>query len=671
MIGKTLGNRYEIIERIGGGGMAIVYKAKCRLLHRYVAVKVLREEFTNNEDFINRFNRESQAAASLSHSNIVGIYDVGAEDNIHYIVMEYVKGKTLKQLIKEKNKLKPKEVIDISLQIAEALNNAHKNKIVHRDIKPHNIMIDDDGKIKVTDFGIARAATTSTVTVTSNVIGSVHYFSPEQARGGYTDAKSDLYSLGIVMYEMLTGKVPFQGDSPISVALKHIQEDITPLCEIDDSIPKTLEKIVTKAVQKDQALRYDNAEEIIDDLQKAKNNLKEDTIEFKCYDDSPTMVIPKEEVMMKKDNETKEIVVPTSRRRNPKAKKINKKQKENNKSSKVLVTIVAIILAFVVTCGLAIGYLYVKDYLVKEEIPIPYVIGLDVDSARKQVNALGLELVVKNEVFNDDYSKGQIVYQTEKAGNTLKSGFPLEVTVSKGSELIEVPDLLNKLSNEAEAVLNNKGLEEGVITHDFSDLPTGIVISQSPKAFQMVKKGTRVNYTISNGPKVNYLIMSNYIGKDINAAKKDLISNGFALGEVKYEKNNDVSKNIVIHQSHPAGQEVEENVVVDFIVSNGSEPTEDSGTETGTNNDTITDTDKDSNTSTDTKKETLNIQLPEDRDTVDVKIYKIQNEQKEVIYEKTVNTSQGGIKIEVTGEGFTKFEIYFDGVYIDDVEYTF
>ena len=212
MIGTVLGGRYEIIEKIGGGGMALVYKAKCRLLNRYVAIKILRDEFINDEDFINKFKRESQAAASLSHPNIVNIYDVGVDEkdghSIHYIVMEYIKGKTLKEIIREKGKLTLDETVDYSIQIAEALEHAHRNHIVHRDIKPHNIMVTEDGRIKVTDFGIARAATASTVTNTSNVIGSVHYFSPEQARGGYTGEKSDIYSLGIVMYEMITGKVP-------------------------------------------------------------------------------------------------------------------------------------------------------------------------------------------------------------------------------------------------------------------------------------------------------------------------------------------------------------------------------------------------------------------------------------------------------------------------------
>ncbi|WDV47642.1 Stk1 family PASTA domain-containing Ser/Thr kinase [Clostridiaceae bacterium M8S5] len=675
MIGKTLGNRYEIIERIGGGGMAVVYKAKCRLLNRYVAVKVLREEFTNNEDFINRFNRESQSAASLTHENIVGIYDVGCEDNTYYIVMEYVKGKTLKQLIREKGKLKPKKVIEISMQIAKALNNAHKNNIVHRDIKPHNILINEEGKIKVTDFGIARAATSSTVTVTSNVIGSVHYFSPEQARGGYTDAKSDIYSLGIVMYEMLTGEVPFQGDSPISVALKHIREDIAPLGNVDDTIPKALEKIVTKAVQKDQALRYDSAEDIINDLEKASNNMQDDTIEFKNFDDSPTMVIPKEDVLiesdklLKEDNETKDIKMPIKRRRPSKGKATKTKDNEKvaSKGSRVLTAIAAVVLAFIVVGALAFGYIHFKDAFIKDEVTLPNLVGLDVKVAEKQMQDLGLKLVVKKEEFNDEYGEGKIISQSEEVGSKLKTDYPVEVNVSKGTKLIEVPDLISKSANEAEIALSDVTLKEGEVTHEFSEYPRGIVISQSPKAFEQVKEGTKVSYTVSNGPKVEYLIMPKYTGKDVEAAKKLLVSNGFVVGEIKYEKNNDVPKGVVISQSHPAGQEVESGIKISLVVSNGSQNT-DGDSEDNNEEDTST---VETNVPAGSKSTPIKLQLPEGKDKVAIKIYRIQNDKKEVVYDKTVTNNNGGIKILVTGEGKCKFEIYFDGVNIGSLEHTF
>jgi len=264
--GKIIGNRYEIIEKIGNGGMATVYKARCTILNRYVAVKVLKEEFTTDEEFIKRFNSEAQAAASLTHPNIVSVFDVGQEYNIYYIVMELIQGKTLKEIITEDGALPWKWSINISIQICSALEVAHKNGIVHRDIKPHNIMITEDGIAKVTDFGIAKAVSNSTITAFGTTIGSVHYFSPEHARGGYTDSKSDLYSLGVVMYEMVTGKVPFDADTPVSVALKHIQEDAIEAIRINSRIPVGVNDIIVKAMKKEANLRYSSATEMIKDL---------------------------------------------------------------------------------------------------------------------------------------------------------------------------------------------------------------------------------------------------------------------------------------------------------------------------------------------------------------------------------------------------------------------
>ena len=265
--GKLLGSRYEIIERIGNGGMATVYKARCLVLKRFVAVKILRDEFTTDNEFIKRFNVEAESAASLTHPNIVSVYDVGHEDNFYYIVMELVKGKTLKDIIIEDGSLGWKWSVKVAMQIASALERAHKNNIIHRDIKPHNIIITEDGTAKVTDFGIAKAVSNSTITAFGATIGSVHYFSPEHAKGGYTDSKSDLYSLGVVLYEMVTGKVPFDADTPVSVALKHMQEEPAEPITLKPELPKSLNKIIMKAMQKDPNLRYQTATEMIKDLE--------------------------------------------------------------------------------------------------------------------------------------------------------------------------------------------------------------------------------------------------------------------------------------------------------------------------------------------------------------------------------------------------------------------
>ena len=293
LIGKMLNNRYEILEKIGNGGMATVYKAKCHVLNRYVAVKVLRDEFTTDSEFIKKFNTEAQSAASLTHPNIVSIYDVCNEDNLYYIVMELIQGKTLKEIIVEDGMLSWKWSVNIAMQIASALEMAHKHNIIHRDIKPHNIIITEDGIAKVTDFGIAKAVSNSTITAFGTTIGSVHYFSPEHARGGFTDAKSDLYSLGVVMYEMLTGRVPFDADTPVSVALKQVQEEPIDPLKYNSNIPISVDKIILKAMQKDPNLRYQNATQMLEDLSLALKKPDEDFVVLeKLREDSPTQKVP-------------------------------------------------------------------------------------------------------------------------------------------------------------------------------------------------------------------------------------------------------------------------------------------------------------------------------------------------------------------------------------------
>lgn len=656
MIGKILGNRYEIVEKIGSGGMALVYKARCQLLNRYVAIKILRPEFTNDEEFINKFKRESQAAASLSHPNIVNIYDVGVEDNTYYIVMECIDGKTLKEIIKEKGKLTPEETIDIATQIAEALNHAHINHIVHRDIKPHNIMVNKDGRVKVADFGIARAATASTVTNTSNVIGSVHYFSPEQARGGFTDEKSDIYSLGVVMYEMATGRVPFEGESPISVALKHIQEEIIKPSIIDESIPKNLETIIMKCVEKDQTLRYNNTQELLSDLKKVKNGEGDEYIHLKDYDDSPTRVIPAVKDDMIMENKKKK-------------KRIEKKDLGNGKKA---ITIAAIILAFLVTSGLATGFLLVKNYLSVEEITVPNIIGLNEEIAKEKLENLGLQYVVKSEEFNNEYKEGHIIKQNINPGDVVKKGYPVEVIVSKGHKMVEVPELVNRYSYELDILLDDAGLDEGNVSYEYSDIPSGIILRQNPEPYTTVPEGSTVDVVISQGPKISYVIMPNLVGKNVETAKREILAKGFAVGETKYEPSNEHDKDIVIGQNYPAGSEVEENTSIDLIVSSGPEENN-AGDNTDDNNDEDeqNDNSEDEQSNEQEKAIQLVVKLPQDREEVEVTIYKIQDDSKELVYNKKHNTSEEGISVTLSGKGRVKFEIYFDGEFKDQREIQF
>lgn len=650
MIGKILGNRYEILEKVGGGGMALVYKAKCRLLNRFVAVKILRSEFIHDEEFINKFRRESQAAASLSHPNIVGIYDVGVEDNIHYIVMEYVNGKTLKQLIREKGKLSIEESLDIAMKIAEALSHAHENHIVHRDIKPHNILVTDDGIVKVTDFGIARAATTSTVTNTSNVIGSVHYFSPEQARGGYTDEKSDIYSLGVVMYEMVTGRVPFQGDSPISVALKHIQEDIEPPTNFDNTVPKDLESIIMKCVQKDQSLRYSDIKTLLVDLKKVRNS---DEIHINNFNDSPTRIIPRIDDTLINPNGND--LVKGQRKKLEKHDINMDNDHENKKGGKSrLATLTAIILALLLTIGVTAGFLWFRGQIQGQEVKVISVVGLHKDVAEEKLRDMGLDLKVKNEVYSNEYKEGHVTYQNIEAGEIVKKGYPIEVTISKGIKEVKVPYVINKPIDEAEILIEDKDLIP-VVKLEYSDIPKGYVINQSPESDEMVPAGSTINLVVSDGPEIKYVIVPNVIGENVEKAKKELTSMGLIV-EAKYEYNENVEKDIIVWQDLTANSEVEENTTINLTVSNGPEdigkPNTDDNSGTGDE---------------DLINNNLSIILPKDKSEVEVKIYRIQDGVREVIYNEIHSTSEESISVLVTGKKSAKYEVYFDGKFEAEV----
>ncbi|MTI47720.1 Stk1 family PASTA domain-containing Ser/Thr kinase [Sporosalibacterium faouarense] len=660
MIGKVLGNRYEIVEKIGGGGMALVYKAKCRLLNRFVAIKVLRREFIHDDEFIAKFKRESQAAASLSHPNIVNVYDVGVEDDIYYIVMEYVKGKTLKEFIQEKGKLTVDETMSIAVQIADGLSHAHKNHIVHRDIKPHNILITDDGRAKVTDFGIAQAATSATVTSTSSVIGSVHYFSPEQARGGYVDEKSDIYSLGIVMYEMVTGKLPFQGDSPISVALKHVQENIASPKIINESIPRSLEKIIMQCVKKDQTLRYSNTEKLLYDLKQFKNLNDEDFIDIDNINDSPTITIPsvKDEDIMSKSMSR------TEKNNNNKDEKQNSKKKNNK-----LVTVAAVFSAILLATVLGGGYIYIQlnDYLTVEEVKVPDVRGLAIDIAKERIEDIGLEFKVKREEFNSEYKADHVIEQSVTPGTKRKVNFPIEVVVSKGEKLIPVPSLEKKLLSDITITLDNYNLEVGDVKYDNnSEFPRNVIISQDPAPSTEVPENSKINLIVSAGPKTNTVLMTNLIGSNVEDAKNEITSLGLVVGSIDYQESEKYEVDIVINQSISSGTEVAESQTVSLIVSSGSG--EKSQETSGQNNDS---SNTDNSNGEEEKSVSISVPLPKNKDKVHVKVKKVQGINSKIVYDKEHNTSEEKIWVTVTGTGRTVYKIYFDGIEFFEKEINF
>ncbi|SHJ95216.1 Stk1 family PASTA domain-containing Ser/Thr kinase [Paramaledivibacter caminithermalis] len=628
MIGKILGKRYEIIEKIGGGGMALVYKAKCHLLNRFVAVKILRPEFISDEDFINKFEKESQAAASLSHPNIVNIYDVGTDNDIHYIVMEYVNGKTLKKYIKEKGFLKNDEFINISKQIALALQHAHNNHIVHRDIKPHNILITEDGRVKVTDFGIARAITSSTITNTGNVIGSVHYFSPEQARGGFVDEKSDIYSLGVTMYEMITGRVPFSGSTPITVALKHLKEEVLPPSMINVDISNGVENIILKCLKKDKNKRYDNANEVYNDLDKSQKD-PDHSIDFIDDDESPTRIMPA-------INDIEDI---------------EDYEKEEKKTSKLTITIgilSALIVSIIFVSAIFLNFF--KDKFIIKEVQIPDLTNQSQEIAKNKLNDLGLKVMVEKQLYDDKIPKGFIISQNPAAGKSVKEGYTVRVVVSKGERTVYVPEIIHKEIDEARVELDNNDLILGNIEYEYNDLPIGIIIQQEPKAGTEIKEGASVNIIVSQGREIKTFLMPNMVGKNIKDAKETAKDLGIILKNINYEFSDEYEKDLVISQNISPGTEIKENSVFNVVVSKGPEKIEQPPEEQElplVMNDFI-------------------IPLNFDKEQEVVKVIKTENGVSTTVHEKIHDKSEEKLRLTISGRGLVKIDIYFG----EDLKYS-
>ncbi len=652
MIGRTLGNRYEIIEKIGGGGMSNVYKAKCNVLNRFVAIKILRDELTQDSDFVNNFKQESLSAASLAHPNIVNIYDTGFEDDIYYIVMEYVKGETLKNYIKRKGSLSEKEAVKISRQVAEALKHAHSHNIVHRDIKPHNILLTEDGTAKVTDFGIARASTSSTINNTSNVIGSVHYFSPEQARGGYVDVKSDIYSLGIVMYEMVTGTLPFDADNHISVAMKQIQEKpVPPSKRVKNvKISKNYEDIIMKCLEKHQSFRFQNTDELLKKLDalNGNNNPVKDETEII---DSPTIEIP-----ALNDLEENVINIDLIDENSDKAFKSffsgneedeNVEKSINNKK----ITIAAILSALVIA---VIGGVFLfKSFLYVPEVPVPSLLGRSEEEAKKLIEDLGLVFKVSKREYSSEYDEGYVMEQSIDEGSKVKENYPIEVVISRGEKEIVVPNLIGKYAIEAGGILNNAGLSEGETTEENSDTYlAGQIIDQYPLPNTPARENDKVSYVVSIGPKIIYVKMPNVLNLNLETAKLSIVQHGLAVGQVNEEPSEEIEKGLVMRQSITADQEVEQGTSIWLTVSSGKpeepdEPTPEEGVFP------------------------LAISLPADRDSVSIVIQRIASDGREVVYSEEVDTSEGNILVNVKGKGTGIFEIYIDNELYDRVEITF
>ena len=564
MSNKLLAGRYELIEKIGEGGMAVVYKGKDRLLNRYVAIKILRPEYTKDEQFIESFRRESQAAAGLSHPNIVGVYDVGKEGNIHFIVMELIDGKTLSEVIKEKGRLEYKEAINITLQVASALSLAHKNQIIHRDIKPHNILITSTGVAKLADFGIAKAASAATIAGGSNkIMGSVHYFSPEQARGAYVDERSDIYSLGIVLFEMLTGKVPFDGDNPVSIALMHINDPMPSLTKEVPGVPPQLEKIVNKATEKYQSNRYRNVDEMISDLEDIEFVTKViGKNAFAVEDNSSDASQPKQE---RKNGEEAPVPARKERQRNERS---DSSKDKNKMTLFIVIGVVIVAIAALIGLGSMLGWFGGSD-----EITVPNFVGKTLEEATAEAEEKGLVIQEGDLVFSPDQEEGFIASQNPASGSKVTEGKVITVNISKGKKDGVVPKIEGMDYDEAKEYLESFGFKMGPGVTVDSPLPKGIIVSQSVPYGTQAKSGTEINVEISNGKGKEMVKVPNLIGRTPDEANSLLSQAGLSTnGSVVYEEVEGMAQNLVFWQSIAADTEVEKGTAVDYKVSKGTKP---------------------------------------------------------------------------------------------------
>lgn len=606
--GMLISERYEIIEKVGSGGMADVYKAKCHRLNRYVAIKVLKSEFSSDRSFVNKFRGEAQSAAGLSHPNIVNVYDVGDDDGLHYIVMELVEGITLKKFIERKGKLEVKEAIGIAIQIAQGMEAAHANHIIHRDIKPQNIIISKEGKVKVTDFGIAKATTSNTIT--SNAMGSVHYLSPEQARGGYSDEKSDIYSLGVTMYEMLSGQVPFAGDNNVSVALAHIQGEAVPLSVINPDIPHGVDMIVQKCMQKKPERRYLTASELIADLKKAIANPNGDFVKLAVpvAMDSPTINLSSEEL----ERINQGTGVSTDYNRKPVEAEDDSyiEDDEDDDIDAVDPRLTKILIGFSIPVAIATIVLIVfgvsrvmtslkpensnntntegnplEDPMTitpsvtpevnedEEKLTMINVIDMTKEQAETALKQLSpaFQIVYLDNEYSDTIDKGNIMEQTPNANTQIEKDATITLRVSLGGESFKLDDYVGKPFEEVQKAMEDLGLV--VTKKDTYDenIIDGNVVSTIPEAGSDVNKGTEVVVMVSKGSE--QVSVPNLMNMTEEDALKAISDAGLTVGDIARSSSNEYPEGVVKYQSYSYGEKVKPGTVIDIAISTGQEPT--------------------------------------------------------------------------------------------------
>lgn len=596
--GVYLGQRYEIISRIGSGGMADVYKAMDHKLNRYVAIKVLKREFREDSKFVSKFRVEAQSAAGLSHPNIVNVYDVGEEQGISYMVMELVEGITLKDYIEKRGQLSAKEAISIAIQVSNGIEAAHKNQIVHRDIKPQNIIISREGKVKVTDFGIARAASSNTIS--SNAMGSVHYTSPEQARGGYSDAKSDIYSLGITMYEMLAGRVPFDGDSTVTIAIKHMQEEMVPPSHYAPDIPYSLEQIIMKCCQKNPDRRYANVGELIGDLKLSLVDPNGHFVNIRSAAGTETTLFDPDEMRQVQrsagtgrmyDQDTDDDDYGTGRSSDDDDAYERRRRDEYNpdkdneinpgmqKVTKILMIVAAVIIACLVIffAGKAAGLFKIGNSgnatasTSENQVEVPNFVGMTFDEAQKKANELGLGVKNAGSEESTTYDTNTVTKQDKTAGTKVNKNTTINLTVSSGLKgtTVTVPSVTGKTQGEAEKILEAAGFK---VSSEFVEDDSNVnkVISQTPAANSSAGAGATI--TIQVGVESNNTTVPDLSGLTESDAKSKLKSVDLSVGTVTEDYSQTVAAGNVISQDTASGTTVSKGTSVGFVISKGDVP---------------------------------------------------------------------------------------------------
>ncbi|MCC2716562.1 Stk1 family PASTA domain-containing Ser/Thr kinase [Finegoldia sp. BIOML-A2] len=621
MIGKVLGDRYEIIEEVGVGGMAKVYKALDTVLNRYVAVKVLKNEYMEDQDFLRKFAMEAQSAASLTHANIVSVFDVGSSyvdgRKYNYIVMEYVDGKTLKDIIDEKQILPIEDIVNYGVQIASALECAHKNGIIHRDIKPHNMLIDKSNNLKATDFGIARISSSATLTYTSTVLGTVHYISPEQAKGKFIDEKSDIYSLGVVLYQMATGEVPFDAPNAVGIALKHIQDPLVPPINLRHDLPQGLNDIIVKAMAKDPNDRFKSATE-----------LKEMLRNYQNYSSDLYQKTTKNPIIKENDEqpEVKEAVYKTPKQSSTKDNK--------NKSKKFMWILLPIVLAALVFIAIIFGKKYINKNK-QDLVLVPALTGLTETEALNKAKANNLIAVVSEYKTESNVEPGKVLEQDPESSTEVKKGTIIKLVVSKGEEQVSVPNLSNMTIENAKIQLNKLGLEIGEITKENSDnFEAGKIMQQHPDSGTSINKDSKVDVVISLGKKEELVEMVDLIGADISQASNKLKSIGLNIGNIEKKFSNSYDTNQVIWQQYDAGKKLKKDSSIDVIISKGKKEPE------------MID-------------KIFRISKPVEKGIYTVTIK--DETENNIIYEENHNASEGDIRIKVKVKPNNDIKVYING----------